>query len=74
MWKAEEEEWDRRPEAAYGFPQVAQAPLTPCEASWVALVAGKREQSSQYPNSTPDAWTPFFLSAWIRNTAKVCTG
>lgn len=38
----------------------------------MAPVAGRRQQSSQYPNSTPDAWTPFFLSTWIRNTAKLC--
>ena len=36
-------------------------------------MAGKRRQSSQYPKSTPDAWTPFFLSAWIRNMAKLWT-
>ena len=36
-------------------------------------MAGKIKQSSQYPKSTPDAWMPFFLSAWIRNTAKLWT-
>ena len=53
------------------FPRL---PLTPCEASWAALVAGKRKQSSQYPNSSPDARTPFFLSVWTRNMAKLWTG
>ena len=70
----EEEGWDPRAETAMlGFPRWPWPPLTSCEACWVALIAGKRQQSSQYPNSTPDAWTPFFLSTWMRNTAKVCT-
>lgn len=57
-----------------GLPPWPRPPLTPREACWAALVAGEREQRIQYPNSTPDAWTPFVLSAWIRNTAKLWTG
>ncbi|KAL0617466.1 hypothetical protein AAY473_014331 [Plecturocebus cupreus] len=47
--------------------RVAMPPLTPPEACWAALVAGKTTQRSQYPNSTPDDWTPFFLSVQSSN-------
>lgn len=70
--KGEEGRRDPRLETAPLVPP--GPPLTPCKVSWAALVAGRRKQSSQYPNSTPDARTPFFLSVWIRNMAKLWTG
>lgn len=53
--------------------QVPRVTLTLVEACWTVSMAGTRQQSSQYPNNTPDARTPFFLSMWIRKVAKLWT-
>ena len=65
MWKGGQERGLTLP---HRFSQVA---LTPAEACCTVLIPGKMQQSSQYPNNTPDDRTPFLLSMWIRKVAKL---